>query len=98
MQEDDGKLGPIKTQRMQPVLSNEIHVVASKSGKMTKDIFLVEWYGQCCLPNLPGNSVLLLDSFGAHKDQEALDALTPPDTKVQFQIIPGSRHFNLNIK
>ncbi|OQV12364.1 hypothetical protein BV898_13392 [Hypsibius exemplaris] len=59
-------------ERMKEVLSSEVHVVASKFGKMYKAFFLDEWYNQCLLPNVRTNSIVLLDSFPAHNDTDSM--------------------------
>ena len=87
LQEPDGKLGPIKTKRLEKVMSDEVKVVASKSGKMTKELFLY-WYQTCAVPNLSGKSILLLDSFPAYKDDDARKSLTPEGIEMQVKIVP----------
>ncbi|OWA55263.1 hypothetical protein BV898_19649 [Hypsibius exemplaris] len=89
MQEVNGEFGPIVKERMKEVLSSEVHVVASKSGKMSKDLFLDEWYSQCLLPNVGTNSIVLLDSFPVHKDTDSMKSITPEEYEnLKIRVIP----------
>ncbi|OQV21620.1 hypothetical protein BV898_04520 [Hypsibius exemplaris] len=48
---------------------------------MSKDVFLNKLYGNCLLPNVCSNSIVLLDSFPAHKDADSMKAITQQEYK-----------------
>ena len=64
LQEKDGKIGPLVKQTM--FSSPELHVVASSSGKITKEI-VKEWFTSVFLSTAPSSSLLLLDSLSTYK-------------------------------
>ncbi|OQV20237.1 hypothetical protein BV898_05792 [Hypsibius exemplaris] len=89
LQEPTGEFGPIVTERMKEVLTDELRVDASNTGKMSKDMFLNEFYSNGFLPNVSLNSIVLLDSFPAHKDTDSMKAITPQEYKhLKIRVIP----------
>lgn len=66
----------------------EAHVVASSSGKITKEI-LKEWFREIYFPNAGENSVVLLDALTTYRDREAIDREKPADQNYTVITIPA---------
>lgn len=66
----------------------ELHVVSSTSGKITKPL-LKDWFKNVFFPNVPSDSVLLLDSLTTYKDRAEIDAEKPHDKNYSTITIPG---------
>jgi len=67
LQEAGGNFGPRVKQNM--FHADNIYVVASKSGKMSSDLFS-NWVAEVYAPNVPDFSVLLLDSWGGATEEK----------------------------
>lgn len=86
LQENDGRFGP-KVQRTM-FQHPDLLITCSKSGKITKAI-LAQWYREVVFNSreLRG-SILLLDSYGMHKDKELIESNRPLDFNIAIEYIP----------
>ena len=84
LQEKDGQFGPRVKETM--FTSDNLYVVASKSGKLTKAIFK-EWLCKVYFANAPIFSVLLLDSWSTQNESNILDR-KPPNKEIIVKTIP----------
>lgn len=67
---------------------DEIHAVASSSGKITK-ILLQDWFKNCYFTNAGNDSILLLDSLTTYNDRTEIDRCKPSNQKYSVIKIPG---------
>lgn len=65
MQEVGGKFGPQVQQKM--FKSDELYVVATSSGKITKEI-MKKWFSDVFLAHVGNDTLLLVDSLATYKD------------------------------
>jgi len=96
-QETSGnEFGPIVAQRVQESFSENVFVTCSKSGKMTEKQ-VNEWITHCFLPNVSGETLLLLDSWSGQtevsllrmiQDHTGNDAEVGDDPQVLVKVIP----------
>lgn len=91
LQESDGKFGDIKLKKINDLMKKykmvNIYPVSSQSGKMNKAL-LEKWFKEIYFPNVGEKTLLLLDSWNAHKDTALLETATPKDKNVEIMIIP----------
>jgi hypothetical protein len=83
LQETEGNFGPIVRQRMWS--TDELYVVASSSGKITKEI-LREWFSKVYFPAAGEHSVLVLDSLPTYTDRRQIDEEN--DVEYKVEVIP----------
>ena len=88
LKEPSGSFGPRVSQSM--FRANNVYLVASRSGKVTKDI-IKEWFTDVFFPNVGNVTTLLLDSLTTQNDEGMIEEITP--TGIEFDILtipPGS--------
>jgi hypothetical protein len=85
LQEPSEKFGP----RVENSLfsAHNIFVVASSSGKVTKDL-LQTWFQEVFFPHVGSNSALIVDSLTHYKDKDLIKSATPPDKALKILTIP----------
>ncbi|EFO96775.1 hypothetical protein CRE_17034 [Caenorhabditis remanei] len=97
---------PITPRSFQQMVApfHNLHVTNSRSGMMTSDL-AIEWFTKDFLPNVPPNSLLILDSWGGFKKMMELPIVIlkklevivlPPDTTSKLQ--PLDLSFNRQFK
>ncbi|GAV03997.1 hypothetical protein RvY_14345 [Ramazzottius varieornatus] len=85
LQKDKGVFGPIVKRTM--FRSSNLHVTASTSGKMTKELF-VEWCEKVFFPQMDGHCLFLEDSWPTFADQEAVEEVKPEELEYEMIMIP----------
>lgn len=85
LQESSDEFGPIVKESL--FTSDNISVLPTKSGKMTKDT-LTKWYSDVFFPNCGKKVLLFIDSWNGHKDKEIMNKVKPDDVELQLLIIP----------
>jgi hypothetical protein len=86
LQEKDGKFPVSVAEKMYK--HPEIHVVASKSGKITKDI-LMGWYKNVFKPNAGANNLLIFDALTTYNNIKHADADMEEEQTCQMEMIPA---------
>jgi len=90
------EFGPIVAQRVQENFSENVFVTCSKSGKLTQKQ-VKKWITHCFLPNVSGETLLLLDSWSGQtevslqrmiQDHTGNDAKAGDDPQVLIKVIP----------
>lgn len=87
LQEPKGKFGP----RVQETMfkHRDILITCTESGKMTKKI-MDQWYRDIVFKSHAlHNNILLLDSYGIHKDDCLLQQNKPPGFNLRVEFIPA---------
>jgi hypothetical protein len=84
LKESTGTLGSrVRTNLFQ---AKNLYISATKSGKMTKELFQT-WLKEVFFPNTGSNSVLLLDSWTGHCP-ETIQSFVPKGVKFKVEVIP----------
>lgn len=85
LQEKDGVFGD----RVQNTMfkHNDLYVVCSKSGKITKAI-LEDWFLNVYFHTAGRNEILLVDALTSYKDREKIDQLKPSNVNYTFEMLP----------
>lgn len=84
LQEKSGEFGARVQQSM--FQHDSLHVVASKSGKITNDL-MERWFLDIFFKMSP-KSVLLVDSLGSYKDRVQIDASKPETVEYILEMLP----------
>ncbi|GAU97070.1 hypothetical protein RvY_08429 [Ramazzottius varieornatus] len=82
-QEDKGVFGPKRTM----FRASNLHVTASRSRKMTKELF-VEWCEKVFFPQMDGYCLFLAASWPTFADQEAVEEVKPEKLEYEMITIP----------
>lgn len=85
LQEKGGVFGPHVKSTLHP--ADNLYVVASKSGKLTKQLML-EWFSKVYFPNAPASSILYIDSWTCYNDRNAIKRTKPHNKELKLLQIP----------
>lgn len=85
LKEKDGKFGPTIEKNLYK--ADNIYVAASSSGKLTGQL-AIQWFQNVYLPNVDGNSVLLVDSWSGQNSKN-LETIDKGQKEVQLLKIPA---------
>ncbi|GAV00910.1 hypothetical protein RvY_11693 [Ramazzottius varieornatus] len=85
LQEDKGVFGPIVKRTM--FKDRNLHVTASTSGKMTKQLF-IEWCERVLFPHMHRHCIFLADSWPTFADQDVFEEVKPEELEYEMITIP----------
>ncbi|GAU98745.1 hypothetical protein RvY_09853 [Ramazzottius varieornatus] len=85
LQEDKGVFGPIVSKAL--FKARNLHVTASKSGKMTKELY-IEWCEKVFFPQMNGHCFFLADSWKTFADHDAVEEVKPEELEYEMITIP----------
>ncbi|GAU94780.1 hypothetical protein RvY_06497 [Ramazzottius varieornatus] len=85
LQEDKGVFGPIVSKAL--FKARNLHVTASKSGQMTKELY-IEWCEKVFFPQMNGHCFFLADSWKTFADHDAVEEVKPEKLEYEMITIP----------
>lgn len=86
-QETTGVFGPNVRRGIEALNLENLYVVPSKSGKLTKQL-MVEWFDKVYFPHAPISSILYVDSWNCFNDRTAIKRVTPGGKELKMLQIP----------